>query len=110
MDYLRVALFTTLILCASTRVCLADVKWSSPAMACVPTSTTAEEARYITTAGRVKFKDDAPGSLSFICPVSNRLPDGRYAVAGMVNLTSPNYSGLKFALRRVERNTGNVET
>lgn len=68
-----------------------------------------EEAKYVTTAGGVKFKDGASGSLSFICPVSTPLPDGRYAVGGKVNLTNPNYNGIEFALRRVNLSTGSVQ-
>jgi hypothetical protein len=85
--------------------------WSSPAMACVPTGTTAEQARYITTAGGVKFKDGASGSISFICPVSVPLPDGPYVLGGLVDLTSRTPPAeLSFLLRRANKTTGAVET
>ena len=56
------------------------VEWSSAAMACTPTASTVEQSRYVTTAGRVKFKDDKYGLISFICPVSKQLRNGEYVL------------------------------
>ena len=54
------------------------VEWSSAAMACIPTANTVAEGRYVTSAGRVKFKNNKFGLISFICPVSKQLRDGAY--------------------------------
>lgn len=58
------------------------VEWSSVAMACVPISNTVEEGKYVTTAGRVKFKDRKSGLISFICPVTQELRSGEYTLKG----------------------------
>jgi hypothetical protein len=86
------------------------IVWSTAAMACVPTGGTAEQAKYITTAGGVKFKDGASGAISFVCPVSGPLQDGDYNVAGLVDVTFPSDYGVKFLLRRAHKTTGAVTT
>ena len=52
--------------------------WSSAAMACAPTAQTIAEKKYVTTAGRVKFKEGYTGTISFICPVTRTLKKGNY--------------------------------
>jgi hypothetical protein len=84
--------------------------WSSAAMACVPSATTAAQALYVTTAGGVKFREGAVGSLTFICPVSAPLQDGLYKVAGLVNLQTDNDNGVTFLLRRAHKTSGAVST
>jgi hypothetical protein len=84
--------------------------WSSAAMACIPTGGTAEQAKYITTAGGVKFKDGESGSISFVCPISTPLPDGEYRVSGYASVSFPSDNGIKFLLRRAHKATGTVTT
>src|SRR5262245_39325213 len=99
----------TLVLGASSLFAQGAV-WSSAAMACVPTGTTAETAKYITTAGGVKFKDGESGSISFVCPVSIPLPAGQYRVTGLASVSFPSDEGIKFMLRRAHKATGAVAT
>lgn len=63
------------------------VEWSSAAMACTPTSSTVAEGRYVTTAGRVKFKKGKFGLISFICPVTRKLKKGSYILKSHTTLT-----------------------
>lgn len=87
-----------------------DVVWSTPAMACIPTATTAAEAKYVTTAGRIKFKDGHSGTLSFLCPVTVPLPNGTYVLAARANPPSADQTGLGFALRQADLDSGVVST
>jgi hypothetical protein len=84
-----------------------DVKWSVAAMTCVPSSSTAKENKYVTTAGRVKFKNDATGTIVFICPVSAPLPDGKYRLNARVKKGMPP-SELDVNLREAHKSTGAV--
>ena len=79
-------------------------------MSCVPTSTTAEEKKYITTAGRVAFKERQTGLISFICQMPSFK---RSKKIDAVNLTMDYYrrsSGgrIKASIRKVHRRTGAV--
>lgn len=87
-----------------------EVVWSTPAMACVPTATTAAEAKYVTTGGRIKFKDGHSGTLSFVCPVSVPIPGGTYVLEGRANLPTPDTTGVGFALRQAFYTSGEVTT
>lgn len=87
------------------------VVWSSPAMACTPTATTLAERKYVTTGGKVKFKDNASGQISFVCPISRALPGGQYSVQGAFTRPSTMYGdGNALQLRRTNKKTGAVET
>lgn len=85
--------------------------WSSTAMGCTPTHSTAEQQRYVTTGGKVKFKDGASGSISFVCPITETLRNGEYYVEG--NFTNPSFmfgKGNSLQLRTMNTHTGAVST
>ena len=89
------------------------VEWQSTAMACIPTSTTAEQNRYITTAGRVKFKPGKSGLIAFMCPVSRPLPTGKYKIRGRIKTESKtplNLNDIGISLRSAHNVTGAVKT
>ncbi len=67
-----------MIILFSQSVLAYERMWSSAAMACVPTAQTIAENKYVTTAGRVKFKEGYTGTISFICPVTRSLKKGKY--------------------------------
>ena len=99
-------------LCASfSAPALADtIEWQSTAMACVPTATTVEQNKYVTTAGRVKFKPGQSGKITFICPVSRPLPSGEYVLRGRIKTPSPDRFGMSMSLRKANNSSGNVTT
>ena len=84
--------------------------WSTPAMGMVPTSETVRENKYITTAGRVKFKVGEAGKITFIAPVTVSLPSGEYALRAQLERTVPDLLGTEIQLRRARRGDGAVET
>ena len=86
-----------------------SVVWQSTAMSCVPSSTSIEEAKYITTAGRVKRKNGQYGAIALICPVSTPLKTGYYNIRGMFkSVTANKYAS--FQLRKAHNVTGAVST
>jgi len=88
-----------------------SVVWSMTAMTCTPTSTTAEQQKFVTTAGRVKFKDNAFGQISFLCPVTRSFPNGKYAIKGAFTRPNATYGkGNSLQLRRANKLTGAVST
>jgi len=87
------------------------VVWSTTAMTCTPTSTTAEQRKFVTTAGRVKFKDNAFGQISFLCPITRSFPKGKYAIQGAFTHPDATYGkGNSLQLRRANKLTGAVST
>jgi hypothetical protein len=73
------SLFTLVVIYLFSHPVFADENmWSSAAMACVPTAQTIAENKYVTTAGRVKFKDGYTGTISFVCPLTRSLKKGKY--------------------------------
>lgn len=86
------------------------IEWQSTAMACVPTGGTVEQKRYVTTAGRVKFKPGKAGIIRFICPVSRPLPSGEYALRGRIKSPIPDLFGISLLLRKANNSSGNVST
>ncbi len=108
----RVQYAMVFFFCASLSVpALADtIEWQSTAMACVPTGGTVEQNKYVTTAGRVKFKPGQSGSISFICPVSRPLPSGEYVLRGRIKTPIPDRFGISLSLRKANNSSGNVST
>jgi len=88
MRHSRLFFLLILLLSTATPSFAETVEWSSVAMACVPTASTLAEGRYVTTAGRVKFKKGKLGSISFICPISNKLRSGSYILKGYTTHSS----------------------
>jgi hypothetical protein len=88
---------------------LAEDVWSSAAMGCVPTSTTVAEARYVTTAGVVKFKDNATGLISFVCPVG-ALDNGRYYLSTWVRSSDAAIGAITVQLRARNMQDGATRT
>jgi hypothetical protein len=86
------------------------IEWQSTAMTCVPTSTTIEQNKYVTTAGRIKFKPGESGLISFLCPVSKPMPTGDYTLRGKIKTPIPDLFGIDIALRRANNVSGAVET
>ncbi len=86
------------------------VEWQSTAMTCVPTSQTIEENKYVTTAGRIKFKTGKFGLISFLCPVSKPMPAGKYTLRGKIKTPAPDLFGIAIQLRRAHNVTGDVAT
>ena len=100
---------TALLLLALATPALAETTvWSAVAMACTPTHTTAAQNRYVTTGGRVKFKPGATGVISFICPVTTKLPSGRYKIKGFYSQGGITEHHVQ--LRRAHVRTGAVST
>jgi hypothetical protein len=89
----------------------AKVVWSMIAMTCTPTSTTAMQRKFVTTAGRIKFKKNAFGSISFLCPITPTIRSGKLAVEGKFTWPSATFGkGNSLVLRRANKRTGAVET
>ena len=65
------------------------IVWSTPAMCMVPTADTVRDNKYITTAGRIKF---------------------RVGQAGRIKFVAPDLFGTAIALRRARRGDGAVTT
>ena len=84
--------------------------WSTPAMCMVPAAETVRENKYVTTAGRVKFKVGESGKITFLAPVSVSLPQGNYALRAHLERTVPDLFGTTIQLRRAHRVSGAVET
>ena len=103
-----VALFATTL---STLVSAEEVVWSTPAMACTPSSGTVAENKYITTAGVIKYQNGKGGNIVFICPINTPLPEGYYAVLGFIKTpTSDRNWGINIQLRRRDNFSNKVET
>ncbi len=98
-------LCTAIVLFAAPALAQSTV-WSAVAMACTPTHTTVEQNRYITTAGRVKFRPRATGNITFICPVTSQLPRGKYKISGFYSGTG----SIGVQLRRAHVRSGAVST
>lgn len=98
--------------CGTTQA--GKVVWVSDAMACVPTHETAEQQKYVTTAGGVKFKPEAFGKISFICPFSSigLKVTRNYHLEASVRVTdaSVGVAGVTAEVRSVDPVNGSVET
>ncbi|MEN8259987.1 MAG: hypothetical protein ABFS02_05275 [Pseudomonadota bacterium] len=86
------------------------IEWQSAAMACVPSGTTVQQEKYVTTGGRVKFKPGQFGIIRFICPVSGPLPSGEYALRGRIKTPIASRFGISLKLRKANNSSGNVNT
>lgn len=96
---------------AATTNAVADiVEWQSVAMTCVPTATTIEQKKYVTTAGVIKFKPNESGAIVFLCPVSSPLPTGDYTLRGRIKTPQPDLFGIGLQLRKKHNVTGAVNT
>lgn len=82
-------------------------EWSVVAMNCTPSHSTVQQNRYITTAGRVKFKPGATGLISFICPLTSQLPTGKYKLKAFQSVGTGT-AGVE--LRRAHVRSGAVST
>jgi hypothetical protein len=76
----------------------------------VPTSETAQENKYLTTAGRIKFKLGASGKITFVAPVQIPLPEGTYALRAQLERKDPDLFGTTIQLRRARSFDGAVDT
>lgn len=99
-----------LVMSVATKVTAQTVVWQSVAMACVPTSNTVSQDKYVTTAGVVKFKPERTGRISFICPVNFPLEEGEYYLGGRIKTPFPDLFGITLQLRKKHNVTGAVET
>lgn len=107
MRYLKI--FLVVLTFSTTIPALAEtVEWSSAAMACTPTSSTVAEGRYVTTAGRVKFKEGQVGTISFVCPVSGELRNGSYILKAHTTSGGPGKTFVN--LRRSKKDSFSVTT
>ncbi len=86
------------------------IVWSTPAMCMVPTADTVKENKYVTTAGRIKFKVGESGRITFVAPVQIPLPEGRYILRAQLERRIPDLFGTTIELRRARRGNGAVET
>ncbi|MCX2678968.1 hypothetical protein OOZ15_03360 [Galbibacter sp. EGI 63066] len=84
--------------------------WSIPAMCMTPTANTVQENKYVTTAGRVKFKAGESGKIVFVASVSKSFPEGRYALRAHLERKVADLLGTNIQLRRANRVNGAVET
>lgn len=104
-------LFAAIITTWTSPALAEKIVWQTTAMSCTPTSTTASEKKYVTTAGRVKFRDGQSGRISFTCPVSLPSGVGTYYIQGA--FTSPSFQygkGNSVQLRHAHKRTGAVST
>jgi hypothetical protein len=89
---------------------LADaVEWQA-AMSCVPSHTTVQEQKYVTTAGGIKFKPNLSGSIVFICPVTHSMPAGDYVLRGFIRSPIADRFGIDIALRTRNFSSGATKT
>lgn len=96
--------YLLIILLSTTAAAIADtVEWSSAAMACTPTSRTVAEGKYVTTAGRVKFRKGKTGSISFVCPITQKLKRGSYILKGHTTYAGGGNGQTLIALRRSKK-------
>lgn len=86
------------------------VVWSTLAMCMVPTADTVKEHKYVTTAGRVKFRIGESGTIAFLAPVQVSLPQGSYILRAKIVREAPNLAGLSIQLRRARLGNGAVDT
>lgn len=98
-------------LCASSSHARDNMYLSINPMSCTPTSGTLAELKYITSAGRVKFKKGVTGLISFVCAIP---PFKKSAGLDASNLTMDYYQGsfggqISAKIRRVHRKSGAVE-
>jgi hypothetical protein len=84
--------------------------WSTPAMGMVPTAETVREDKYVTTAGRVKFKVGQAGKITFVAAIPFPLPKGQYVLRAHLERKVPDLFGTEILLRRARHAGGNVET
>lgn len=87
-----------------------EVVWSQVAMTMVPTSQTAQENKYITTGGRIKFKEGEFGMISFLAPITTSFPEDKYTLAAKLMRTQKHLLGTTVQLRKANKITGHVET
>jgi len=86
------------------------IVWSMPAMCMVPTASTAQENKYVTSGGRIKFKVGESGKITFVAPVQIPLPEGKYALRAHLERKVPDLFGTTIQLRRARRVGGAVNT
>jgi hypothetical protein len=89
---------------------MSSIIWSVPAMCMVPTAETARQNKYVTTAGRIKFRAGQSGTIAFLAPVNVPLPQGEYFLRAHLERTVPDLLGTKIQLRRARRSNGAVST
>lgn len=89
---------------------MSRVVWSTPAMGMVPTAQTAQEHKYVTTGGRIKFDVGQAGTISFVAAIQVPLREGRYVMRAHVERLKQELLGTSISLRRARRSNGQVET
>lgn len=87
------------------------IVWSINPMSATPTSNTLSEAKYITTGGRVKFKQGKTGTISFICqiPPFKDFSGLDFASIAMDYYQEVFYGSMSASIRRANRKTGAVQ-
>jgi hypothetical protein len=86
------------------------IVWSTPAMCMIPTADTVRDNKYITTAGRIKFRVGQAGRITFVAPIQTPLPEGEYFLRAHLERRIPDLFGTEIALRRARRGDGAVTT
>jgi len=84
------------------------VEWSTTAMTCTPSASTASEDKYVTTAGVVKFKPNTFGQIVFLCSISRPLPSGLYFLSSNIEANSVRARGLELKLRSRHKTNGGI--
>jgi hypothetical protein len=92
------------------------VQWATVPACMTPSATTAKEAKFVTTAGIVKFEVGKSGSIVFVSAVTTSLPAGRYHLRAYLERTDPTESnrepgllGTNAQLRRRHHGSEGIE-
>jgi hypothetical protein len=110
-NILKILLFAFLLLGTTKTFARENMYWSINPMSCTPISDTLREQKYITTGGRVKFKDGVIGLISFICPIPPfNTNAGIDLVALSMDYYQDSFEGIISAkVRRANLKTGAVQ-
>ena len=115
-------LISTAILTFSSLASNAGIRtgWSMNAMACTPTEETARKNNMIQVAGKVKFKGQATGKITLICPVTSGIliPETKHGSQFTIKQVQLTYKdgdagavngGVSVTFRAVNKKTGHVK-
>jgi hypothetical protein len=91
----------------------AEIVWSCNAMGAVPTPPTVQQDLIVVQAGRVSFNEGKTGTAVLVCPigtVTSRLREPLRSLSITFAVDAGAGAVAEASLRRIDRNTGHVET
>ena len=91
----------------------AEIVWSCNAMGAVPTPPTVQQDLIVVQAGKVSFNEGKTGTANLVCPIgtlTSRLHGPLHGLSITFAVDAGAGAVAEASLRRVDRNTGHVET